>query len=469
MRMVKKICTYAVGTVLCRLIMYVLLPIYTRSFSVAVYGEASVSLSTANIITSLAYMEIWAAFLRFGYEELHDEFKTLFSTTISIALVLTPLYVTITVVTALMLNLQYVPLMILYGLSLALFNIEQYLCRIRGKQKLYVISGVVCSALQLGASLILYKSNVLDSSVILLLPALGNIAGSALIYCLTYREQRYSIKTVNSSEIRKLVRFSLPLSLNSIAFWGMTNIGSYIARAHLGSSANGYISVANKFTAIILLAVSVYNLAWQETAFEHANDTNREKLYSKEFARFVDIMCVITIGAIIGIDIIFPYYIGEDYATSRILLPIYLCGSLVNSISTYVGVIYSVAKRNSILVWSTVIGCFVSAITVLCTIDTFGVISVPISLLIGMSVNTLFRFALLRNQINIVVRLNWKHTLFVIFLPILALVTVYCSKTNWIKAVFGIAVLALFLIKYKSTVDELLKMIRVRKQGGSDL
>lgn len=459
MRMIKKICTYAFGTILCRLIMYILLPIYTSNFSVSVYGEASMSLSTANIITSLVFMEVWSAFMRFGYEQQGEEYRSLFSSTILIVLILTPLFIGITTVTSLLLMLSYVPLMITYGLSLTLMNIEQYLCRIKGRQKLFIAAGILSAVLQLVLAFVLLRCNALESSSILLLPTLGNVAGGMLIFVFTHQDQQIDFRKVHRNEIDKLVRFSFPLSLNSVAFWGMTNIGSYIARARLGIVANGYISVANKFTAIILLVVSVYDLAWQETAFEHANDSKREALYSSELCRFMDVMCLVSIEAILGIDIIFPYYIGDSYAVSRMLLPIYLCGSFINSISTFVGVIYSVAKKNNILTWSTVFGCVVSIITVLCTIDGLGVICVPIALVLGMMVNTLFRFLLMKKRIHIQIRIDTCSLVLAVTLLVSACILTYITQSIVLKSLFGLVVLLSYLYKYRNSIKGIVSMV----------
>lgn len=462
MNILKKIITYAVGTVLCRLITYILLPIYTNNFTVAVLGEANMSLSTSTMITSLTYIEVWSAFMRYGFEVKENDFPKVYASTLKLILVLTPFYIIVTLVAHSFLNLSYFVYMMTYGFSLVVFNIEQYLCRIKGKQRLYIFAGVSSACTQLILAFLLLKINRLNPSFVLILPTIGNMVGILIIITQTFKFQRFDFINSNKMYMKLLFVFSLPLSLNSIAYWGMTNIGSYIARDRLGLEANGYISVANKFTTIILLVSSVYILAWQEQAFEHANDKNIERLFEKEFRRFQDLICLVSIVAILGIDIIFPYYIGKGYDLSRYMLPIYFCGTMMNSISSFFGIVYSVAKKNNVLIWSTVIGCFISVASVLLLIGCVGVVSVPIGLFVGMSANVLFRILFMRFRLGYHFSFYWSDISLGWFLILVSFILVRYLNNIWLE-LFMIAISVLiYFVKWKKIIFELYSKLLIK-------
>ena len=68
MQFIKKLFVYFVGTVFNKLIIFILLPIYTRYLSPTDYGNADLSLTTVTMLTSLLFMEVWTPLLRFSYD-----------------------------------------------------------------------------------------------------------------------------------------------------------------------------------------------------------------------------------------------------------------------------------------------------------------------------------------------------------------------------------------------------------------
>ena len=452
MKMIKKLLAYGVGTVLSKLIMYILLPIYTTAFSAGVYGEVNISLTTTTMLTSLAFIEIWTAFLRFGFGKEEKDFRRLYSSVLIMSLSLIPIFILLTLFVAKWQSLLYVPQMMAYGITLLIFDIEQYLCRIKGKQTIYVISGIISSLIQLSLALIFVRLSRLTPDSILVFPTIGHTMAALFMIICTRQYQHFSFRSIKKSEIKELFRFSIPLSINSMAFWGMNNFGRYIARNILGAEANGYISVANKFTAIILLLVNIYELAWQELAFENMEKPERDYIYSNEFSIYQDVMSAVTIGATIAIDIIFPYYINSDYATARLILPIYLLSSLISSFSTFQGVIFSVAKKNNLIVIATVVGLVVSSISVFLLVKVIDVFCVPVGLLLGMFSNTATRYFYINRRIGIKLKIDVLKLLVDILFVGCAVATVYCLDKITYKAMVLILLEAIILFKRRKEI-----------------
>jgi len=454
--MLKKIFTYGVGSVFCRIISYILLPLYTNHIAVADFGEASLSLTTATMLLSFVFMELWSAFLRFGYDNNQIDFNKLYTNILVMIVLISPIFAIVTFGVGQWQNLSYLSLMILFGITQVIFYVEQFICRIKKMAVAFVISGVLSSVSQLTLAFILVEVGKLTPQSMLYIPIISSIVSMVYIFIVTYQYQKISFVAIDYNYIKELVFFSFPLSLNSAAYWGMTNIGVYIARARLGMEINAYISVASRFMVIVMYLVGVYNLAWQETAFELCDSPQRGRIYSDEFKKFADAVCCITIGAIIIVDILFPFYIGKsEYHTAQLLLPLYFAGTYINSISAFLGILYSVEKRNNILVYSSIIGCITTTITVYILIGWMGVFSVPAGFFVGVSVNTLFRYLLIANR----VKFNVDKCSILKNIGIIAMFVdiVLFGINSWVEILCGGMAIMYFIVKWKQMLCDIMK------------
>ena len=65
--MKKKLIIYGIGTVLSKILVFLMVPIYTRIFSAADYGYYDVILSDIQMLISISFIEIWSGILRFMF------------------------------------------------------------------------------------------------------------------------------------------------------------------------------------------------------------------------------------------------------------------------------------------------------------------------------------------------------------------------------------------------------------------
>lgn len=59
---------YFIGTIFNKIIVFLLLPIYTANFDPASYGDNDLSMTTVTMLASLLFMEVWTPLLRFSYD-----------------------------------------------------------------------------------------------------------------------------------------------------------------------------------------------------------------------------------------------------------------------------------------------------------------------------------------------------------------------------------------------------------------
>lgn len=461
MQFLKKIFIYFTGTVFHKLIIFILLPVYTRHLSPSSYGDADLAITTVTMLVSLLFMEVWTPLLRFSYDskEIEDK-KKIYCNVVIVALFCLPLYFAGCIFMAVWQNLPYMVWMIVYGLSLLIMHILQFEVRAIGKSQDFMISGMISSVLQLIISFVcIYGFNV-GAEIVIISPAVSNIIAS--LYLELKYKLAFVVKKANFSMdiVKRIVKYAIPLAVNAVAFWAMTNINRYFSREYLGTDANGYIALATKFIALVNTLVQIYSLAWQESAYEHSNSSQRCKYYSKMLIMYLDIMSVGTALAIIGTNIVFPFFIGKDYEATQLILPIYYISAFASAVSNFYGHIFNSEKKTGILLYSTILGAIINILMLYFTITKWGIYAVPISLVLGYCVNVGMRIF----SISFTVKMKIKPLNLLIDLIFIAAsaVLIYAKAPLIIKAVLIGAALMYLVLMYKKHIYEVINKIMKR-------
>ena len=74
----------------------------------------------------------------------------------------------------------------------------------------------------------------------------------------------------------------MPLAFNSVVYWLLTSGNKVIVSIMLDTTQNGYLAIATKFTSILYLFSTCFQLAWQELAYSKENkigDKRQESLF----------------------------------------------------------------------------------------------------------------------------------------------------------------------------------------------
>ena len=79
---------------------------------------------------------------------------------------------------------------------------------------------------------------------------------------------------------QSMFKYSLPLCLNSIAYWVLTSMNRVVLNAIFGNEANGIYAIGNKFSFVIGLITTCFTYAWQDLSFSKANEKGVGKFYS---------------------------------------------------------------------------------------------------------------------------------------------------------------------------------------------
>lgn len=459
MKFIRKLFVYGIGNVSTRAISFLLIPIYTRYVQPEHYGKADLIYYTVAILVSTVFMEIWTALLRFSYDNREKEsIEKVFSNTMAISFIMLIPFI---ILQLLVTNIIYPEISIysvLYGVGLLFLQIYLFMTRAVNKSKVFVISGIVNSITQVISAVILVVLLKFQASVVILAPLIGTLSALVYIEIRCGFTKYFDISKVKLKFINQIIRFSIPLAFNSIAYWAIANFNKYYTVYAFGYEASGYISVINKITLVITLAGSIFGLAWQEAAFESSNDKNRGMYYKNMFGVYLSLFTFATALCIYIFNFTFDIIVGQDFINAKFLLIPSFYMTFFSGIAGFFGQIFNAEKKTKFLMYSTFTGFAVNLIVLLIFNNNIGLMVVPFASATSFLIVSLTRYIGVKKYVEF----KLENIIIIKASVILLLSTVsnvYISNAYVLFTSMSIIILLSILV-YKNDIFSLINTIK---------
>lgn len=396
----KKISIYGLGTFASKILVFILIPIYTRVLSTSDYGYYDVIVTDIQMLVSITFIEIWSGTLRFllDAKELEKKYSVI-KTIIILTLIGSIGYLIGVSVLGKIVLIKYPVETVMFGLIYAVFNIENGICRGIEKNVLYVISGLVSTLISCCLGILFLV--VLNRTVnyLFISSIVGYLAAIVMIEIKTNNIQKAWKRKYDSKLAKRIVKFSIPLLINSIAY---TCLGTYDKTKILnvlGENASGLYAVVNKFATLVNVVTSIYQLAWQEQAYILANESDKDEKYSYHMKQFMTIVGGGIPLVIWGIMLFFPILVGKEYWVSKELIPMAIMGAFVAAVSGMLSNILGAEMETKDIMVSTIVGAIINMLMIDELLKRFGVGGANISLLISFSVIAMIRYILIKRKL----------------------------------------------------------------------
>lgn len=464
-KIIKSTGIYFVGNVLSKVIVFFMLPLYTKYIPASDMGYYDTAMAVVTFFSTVLFLDIGSGIMRFMFEkkEVEDKNYAIY-TGIAIFLFSLALYVVIAVIGGFVFNFEYFVWVALYGFLLCLTNMYGYVARGWGKNSIFAISGLVATAVNVTCNFVCililgwdYKSLYISSCVAM-------VASIIILECSCKVIANFSKKFFDKELFKVLLRFSWPLALNSVAFWLLSLANKLVVTLMLDTTQNGYLAIASKFTSVLYLVSSCFQMAWQELAYSKQNklgDINTGEFYSRAYDLYTRVLMVGLLLVIPIVNIVFPVFINDSYSASAPLVPLALFGTIITILSSFLGSIFGGIKKTSTIFISTMAGAVVNLAVVFSLINVIGVMAANVALLAGFAVNVIFRTITLKKYINLKVR-YWYY---IVFIPFFVVATFIYNNLGWVYnlAFFFVMCIAGVFVVRKEIKEIAAKIKGIRK------
>ena len=462
-RFIKSSGIYFVGTVMTKLITFFLLPLYTSYISPADYGTYDLYNVYVTFLASVLFLDVWAGIMRFMFDYKGDERRKPINSGIAIFLISCGLYIVILLLAVQILHLKYVFWLLLYGILMNTQTLMGYIARGYGKNVLYTSAGIVSSFVTILFNILLLVVFKMNYSALFIASVIGYIVNILIILIGIHEYHVFSVKCFDKKVFKEILVFSLPLCLNSVAYWFLTSYNRVVVVDQLGAAANGYYAIASRFGSMITLFTTCFQMAWQELAYsKSAKEDNLGEFYSTAINNYIKCMGAGLILLIPVIFVIYPLLINESYTAGMELVPYYLLGTILSTISSFLGNTFSAIKKNRLLFWTMLCGSFCNVVIINLLISKIGLQASNLSLAFGFFVLCLTRVLFLRREIHLHVDLK---SVICLILAFLVISYVYLNGNVMMNIVAFVVALCLTLYLFRDIVKAMIEAIKKKKMN----
>ncbi len=451
---------YFFGTVLAKLVTMLLLRVYTEYIPAEDMGTYNVSINYVTFLCSVLYLDIWSGILRYFYDYHTPEGqKKPINCGFAIFGISTAAYTVILVVFGQFVTVRYLPLIYLYGLMMNLQNLLGYVARAYGKNVLYASAGLLNSFVTAALNVVLIVGLHMDYSALYLAGCIGYLSNILLVGAGVKIWTLIRLSAFEKPLFVRMLRFSLPLCVNSAAYWFLTSYNSVAVSRMMGMEANGLYAVAIRFGSFISLFTSCFTMAWQEVSYakEAESKESLSQFYSSAVNAYLRFMGMGAAILLPFIWLIFPLMIADGYSEARNMVPLYILATIASSVSGFLGNIFTAMKKNGLLFYTTVAGSVVNILGVHFLIPRFGVQGASAALFLGFLTIIVFRILLLWNEVSIRIDVRFLLLLAVVLAVACGIYFYGGLKMN---AVFFPTAIVLFLLSFREMIGNLLRKIR---------
>lgn len=401
MKFMKSSGIFFVGTVMTKLISFLLLPLYTSYISPTDNGIYDLHLSYIMFFSSVLYFDIWSGIMRFMYDFKGEERKKPISSGIAIFLCSTVMYCATLAVVLPQLNVRYPILLGLYGALMNGQTLVGYIARGYGKNVLYTASGIIGSFVTILFNIVLLVGLKMDYSALIIASCIGFLTNILIIVIGVREPHAFSLKYFDYALFKEMFLFSLPLCVNSVAYWFLTSYNRLVVDAALGPEVNGFYAVAGRFGSMITLFTTCFQMAWQELSFSKTDpQDDLGHFYTVAFNNYIKSMGAGLVLLLPMIYVIYPLLVNESYDVGKSLVPIYLLGTILSTISSFLGNAFTAIKKNNLLFYTMAAGSIANVICIHLIIGYAGIQASNIAMAVGFFVSCLARLVLFKKYVD---------------------------------------------------------------------
>ena len=386
-----------------KLMVFLMVPLYTSVLSTDEYGIADMVQTTATMLIPILTAMIAEGVLRFCFLKEYSSNEvfsigirmTLFGAFLGTLLCICFLYIPF--FKALGLYVLFIPVLFLSNSMVNLFHkYSRGIGNVKASATAGLISTLIVILLNLCFLLVL-KIGVLGY---LMAYALGDFIAVAYMAFKNNAVKAYT-STKNQKLRKDMLKYSIPLVPNSLSWWALSSVNRYVMLAWLGVSAVGIYSATLRIPTILTVLCDIFAQAWLLSALkDYGSDESKRFIRSMHNKYFALLIILTAIIILLSCPLAMILLSGEFYqywwVTPYLFISVFY-GALVG----FLGSIFSSERKNTMQFISTMIGTIVSFIVTILFLKEYGAVVVAISTMVGYYIIWLIRRVAVNKYINV--------------------------------------------------------------------
>lgn len=453
-KLVKDFFIYFVGNFASKILIFLLLPLYTNYLTRGEYGEYDILVTTVMLLEIVINLKFPEAVYRWllDSESSKEEIISLSWYYYKISILI---FSIIFILLGSYLKVENLLLIFLYFITTITITFSQNIIRGLQKNKIFSLLGVFETLIFLTSNLFLIIKLNLGVNGILISKTISNLVWIIPLVKIWIKTPQ---KEKNNNIYKKMLKYSIPLIPSAMSWWLIKVADRYCISYLLGIEYNGIYAVASKFPSLLLMVNNIFYLSWQENSIINYDSKDRDSFYTNVFNKLSDIqlsMCLILIPII---KIVSLNFLGEAFKISWKYSIFLLLGSIFSAFSSFYAVGYLSRKDTVNIFKSSMLGAGISLVINILFMKKYGLQVASLATMISFLCVWLYRVYDNKKYFNI--QINYKKILLLILFLIITIIITFFLNKKYMYFLFLVNILISIFFN-KEIVIVILKRIGV--------
>jgi O-antigen/teichoic acid export membrane protein len=375
---------FATGTFSSKLLVFLMLPLYTRALTNAEYGEIDLVVQTCNILIPVVSAGILNAVVRFGLDRAAPK-KSVFSVGLfTIIFGLLAFGLARPFIQNIYFISDYVGYVYLFILTSSFHSLCSNFIRSQEHVKLYAFDGIFRTVLTVVLNIVFLIVLHYGVEGYLLATILSDATSAVMLFFAARLYRFISLSGIDKSLIKDMFKYSLPLIPTTISVWIINISDRYILSYLIGNEATGLYAIAYKVPTIITIMAAIFMDAWQISSVSEYKKEDGARFFTQVFSVYSSLVFLTSSAIVAFTKIITGVLVSADFYAAWRFMPVLVMSTIFACFATFLSSIYMNEKKSGHVLLTTAISAVMNII--------LNIILIPVYDIQGAAIATLFSY-----------------------------------------------------------------------------
>lgn len=371
-KLTKNTLIFFIGDTGSKIAAFFMLRYYTSVLSTSEFGIVDLIITTSTLLLPMITLGINEGVFRFSMDRELDRSKVL---SIGLSITLAGNLILLLLIATIPLKYEFWDYRVLIWLICITSGIRDIVANYaRGieRTKLFAISGVIQSVIQIAAAVALISGLHLKIQGYIYAMSIANTL-TAVVIAVAIRKDFHFRLRLDKVLVKRMLVYSIPLIAHLICWWAMSSIDRYVILAQLSTSDNGMYSAASKVPLLITTVSAVFFKAWQLSSVDEAKSEDKEAFYNTIF-QLLNITLVLTsMMLLILIRPIYSVLVGAAFDGCWQYTPFLIISVVFSIFASFLGTNYLAMMETKGAVYTSAAAAIVNLILNILFTKRFGI------------------------------------------------------------------------------------------------
>ncbi len=390
MKLLSNTIVFAIGSFSSKVLVLLLIPIYTNYLTTSELGTTDVLTQIANWLMPIVSLTIAEAIIRFGLDKAYDKRKVFTLGNVVCLSGLAVFAVLLAIVSLTGIASKYIGgysiILYIYVFTSSMKTLYSTFVRAMEEVKLFAFNGILTTFFTLFWTALFYmilpKGFLGEQSGILKYLLAIILSDFISIVFLTYKAKLWKyieIGKLDKDLLHTMLQYSVPL-IPAQLLWLITNSSdSFMTTHYLGSDYNGILSATYKIPNLVATVYMMFGQAWNMSAITENESKDRDIFYENVFDFNQSLLYILAAGCMLIIQPLTKIMIGQDFQSCVKYSPILIYSTIFSCFTTFMGSIYLATKETKKSLFTSLISGVVNVGLNMILIPTIKLYGPPIS------------------------------------------------------------------------------------------